>query len=138
MSKRIRDRDESLSLVDAEFAAALEDEDAQHRRSRGRRMEHKTHQLCRQVQRALNFALAAKYGGDALESVFVSDVLPASGCGHLLVYVVIPNGRSMSDVLAGLRARTPGLRTEVARSISRKRAPELSFVPGSAEGEGHE
>ncbi len=101
-------------------------------------MEHKTRQLCHQVQRALNLALAAKYAGEALETVFVSDVLPAPGCGHLLVHVVIPNGRPTSDVLAELRARTPRLRAEVARSISRKRAPELSFVPGLAEDEGHE
>ena len=101
-------------------------------------MEHKTRQLCHQVQRALNLALAAKYAGEALETVFVSDVLPAPGCGHLLVHVVIPDGRSTSDVLRELRARTPGLRAEVARSISRKRAPELSFVPGTAEDEEHE
>jgi ribosome-binding factor A len=100
-------------------------------------MEHKTRQLCHQVQRALNLALRAKYAGEAVETVFVSDVLPAPGCGHLLVQVVIPNGCSTSDVLAELRARTPWLRAEVARSISRKRAPELSFVPGAAEGDGH-
>jgi ribosome-binding factor A len=98
-------------------------------------MEHKTRQLCHQVQRALNLALAAKYAGEALETVFVSDVLPAPGCGHLLVHIVIPKGRSTSDVLRELRARTPGLRAEVASSISRKRAPELSFVPGAAEDE---
>jgi len=138
VSKRNRDRDELLSPIDAEFAAALEDEDAQHRRSRGRRMEHKTRQLCHQVQRALNLALAAKYAGEALEAVFVRDVLPAPGCGHLLVHVVIPNGRSTTDVLAELRARTPGLRAEVARSTSRKRAPELSFVPGAAEDAAYE
>jgi ribosome-binding factor A len=135
VSKGIRDRNESLSSIDEEFAAALEDEDGQHKRSRGRRMEHKTRQLCHQVQRALNLALAAKYAGEALETVFVSDVFPAPGCGHLLVHVVIPDGRSTSDVLRELRARTPGLRAEVARSISRKRAPELSFVPGTAENE---
>jgi ribosome-binding factor A len=101
-------------------------------------MEHKTRQLCHQVQRALNLALAAKYAGEALETVFVSDVLPAPGCGHLLVHVVIPDGRSTSDVLRELRARTPGLRAEVAMSISRKRAPELSFVPGIVEDEEHE
>jgi ribosome-binding factor A len=124
--------------MDEEFAAALEDEDGQHKRSRGRRMEHKTRQLCHQVQRALNLALAAKCAGEALETVFVSDVLPAPGCGHLLVQVVIPNGRATSDVLRELRARTPGLRAEVARSISRKRAPELSFVPGTEQDEDYE
>jgi hypothetical protein len=101
-------------------------------------MEYKTRQLCHQVQRALNAALAAKCASAVLDAVFVSDVLPAPGCGHLLAHVLIPNGRSTGEVLVELRARTRWLRAEVARSISRKRAPELSFVPGTLEGDEHD
>jgi hypothetical protein len=68
----------------------------------------------------------------------VSGVSPAPDCGHLLVQVVIPVDCSTTDVLTGLRACTSRLRAEVARSISRKRAPELSFVPGTAEVDGHD
>lgn len=137
VSKRIRDRRDSLREVDAEFAAALEDEDAQRRQARRQHSEYKTRQLCHQVQRALNLALVARSAGGDLDAVFVSGVSPAPDCGHLLVQVLIPDGCSTTDVLSELRARTPRLRAEVARSISRKRAPELSFVPGTAEDDRH-
>lgn len=133
VSKRTRDRRHSLREVDAEFAAALEDEDAQRRQARRQHSEYKTRQLCHQVQRALNLALAARSAGEKLDAVFVSGVSPAPDCGHLLVQVLISDGRSTSEVLSELRARTPRLRAEVASWISRKRAPELSFVPGLAE-----
>jgi ribosome-binding factor A len=135
VSKRIRDRRDSLPEIDAEFAAALEDEDAQRRQARSRHAEYKTRQLCHQVQRALNLALAARAAGEDLDAVFVSGVAPAPDCGRLLVQVVMPDSCSTTEVLSELRARTPRLRAEVARSISRKRAPELSFVPGTAEDE---
>jgi ribosome-binding factor A len=138
VSKRIRDRDRASGLLEQEFATALEEEDSERRQARGRHMEHKTSQLCRQVQRALNLALAREIFSGTAGSLFVSDVSPAPGCGHLLVHVVIPNGWSTKEVLTELRARTPGLRAEVARSISRKRAPELSFVAGAAEEYRHE
>jgi hypothetical protein len=89
------------------------------------------------VQRALNLALAARSTGGEIDAVFVSGVSPAPDCGHLLVQVVIPDGCSTTDVLTELRASTPRLRADVARSISRKRAPELSFVPGTAEDDRH-
>jgi ribosome-binding factor A len=133
VSKRNRDRDEFASQLEAEFAAALEDEGDGRSQGRGRHLEHKTRQLCHQVQRALNLALTGTCSNEALESVFVIDVSPAPGCGHLLARVSIPEGHSMSAVLAELRALAPRLRAQVARSISRKRAPELSFAPGAAE-----
>lgn len=138
MSKRIRHRDSSSDFVDLEFATALEEQDTQRQQSHGRRVEHKTRQLCRQVQRALNLALAGGLPGASLETLFVSNVSPAFGCGHLIVHVVVPHGRSASDVLAELRLCAPRLRAEIARSISRKRAPELSFVPSAKEGDQHD
>jgi ribosome-binding factor A len=137
VSKRIRDHRDSLREIDAEFAAALDDEDDERRQGRRRHSEYKTQQLCRQVQRALNLAMAARSAGGEVDAVFVSGVSPAPDCGHLLVQVVIPDGCSTTDVLTELRASTPRLRAEVARSISRKRAPELSFVPGTAEDDRH-
>ena len=133
MSKRFFSRHDLLASQDREFRAALEQEDAGRHRSRQRHREHKTLQLCRQVQRALNLALADL--PDALGAVFASDVVPAPDCGHLLVYVDMPADRALADVLSELRALTPRLRAEVARSITRKRAPELSFVPGSPSGD---
>jgi ribosome-binding factor A len=97
--------------------------------SYGRHGEHKSRQLCRQVQRALNLALADRYGDDGLDELFVDEVTPAPDCGHLLVHVVVPANRSIRDALSGLRRNAVQLRSEVAMTITRKRAPELSFVP---------
>jgi hypothetical protein len=40
----------------------------------------------------------------------------------------------VSEVLAALQRDAPRLRCDVARAITRKRAPELAFVPVSEEG----
>jgi len=93
-----------------------------------RHEERKTRQLCRQVQRALNLALADGAGAD-LDDLFVDDVTTAPGGGPLLVHVVVPPGRAVGDALAALRREAPRLRADVARAIVRKRTPELAFVP---------
>jgi ribosome-binding factor A len=93
----------------------------------------KAQQLCRQVQRALNLALADRSADDGLHDLFVEDVTPAPHCGHLLVHVAIPRERVVGEVLAALRQDGPRLRSEVATAITRKRAPELSFVPAFPE-----
>ena len=104
------------------------------RLSSGRQGERKARQFCRQVQRALNLALADRIADDGLNDLFVEDVSPAPDCGHLLVHVVIPVDRPVADALSALRRDAPRLRSEVAMAITRKRAPELSFVPGFPDG----
>jgi ribosome-binding factor A len=120
-----RRRRESSS-VDPDFAEALRGYAGM---SQGRQGERKTRQFCRQVQRALNLALADRYEDDGLNELFVDDVTPAPDCGHLLVHVVVPPNRSVMDALSSLRQDASRLRSEVAMTISRKRAPELSFIP---------
>jgi hypothetical protein len=88
-----------------------------------------TFHLCRQVQRALNLALAERGLDLGPEELYVDEVTPASGCGRLLVHFVAPSSLSLPDVLVGLGRIAPWLRAEVARAISRKHAPELSFIP---------
>jgi ribosome-binding factor A len=99
--------------------------------SRERQGERKTRQLCRQVQRAVNLALAD--GGADVDDLFVEDVTAGAG-GPLLLHVVVPADRSVSEALAALQRVTPRLRCDVARAITRKRAPELAFVPVSGGG----
>lgn len=97
-------------------------------------MEQKTQQLCRQVQRALSLALAGEFAAGALGDLFVVGVSAAGGSGRLVVHVAVPVGSAVTTVLGELRERAPQLRAVVAGFISRKRAPELSFVavsPGS-------
>jgi len=99
-----------------------------------RHEERKTRQLCRQVQRTLNLALADAAASAQLDDLFVDDVTPPPGGGPLVVHVVVPPGRTIGDALAALRRETPRLRAEVARAIVRKRAPELAFVPAMPDG----
>jgi ribosome-binding factor A len=120
------------SLVDPEFAEAFAG--AADHASRRRHAEHKAQQLCRQVQRALNLALADGPGAGAVAELFVDEVTPEPDCGHLLVHVVVPPECPIAEALTALRQDTPRLRSHVAMAITRKRAPELSFVPTIPEG----
>ena len=99
-----------------------------------RQAQRKARQFCRQVQRALNLALADGNAGDGIEGLFIEDVSPAPDCGRLLVHVLIADGRPVADAIGALRRDTPRLRSEVAMAITRKRAPELSFVPTLLDG----
>ena len=120
-----------------DFMEALEDNQSGLASSR-RQVERKTLQFCRQVQRALNLALADQSIGDGIGGLFVEEVSPAPDCGRLLVYVLVPGGLPVAEVMIALGRETPRLRSEVAAAITRKRAPELCFVPVCAEGDGHE
>lgn len=127
MSKRTRERDLASDSIDSEFEKALE-ENEHRKRDRGRRIEQKTRQLCQQARRALNLALASYSVGCALDDVFVNEVSAVAGCSRLVAHVAVPTGHSVSAALEELRDRAPQLRAAVAGYISRKRAPELSFV----------
>lgn len=90
------------------------------------------------MQRALNIAFEDRNAGDDISGLFVEDVSPAPDCGRLLVRVFIPEDRSVSDAIGALRRHAPRLRSEVAMAITRKRAPELSFVPLFPDGDDYE
>ena len=89
------------------------------------RPDRKTLQLCRQVERALVFALAES-GDELLLDVQVEAVLPAPNSGHLLVQVSTRHAQPF-EVLNALQQDTPRLRIEAAQAITRRKAPELSF-----------
>jgi hypothetical protein len=122
VSKRSRERDSASQLIDPEFERALEENEFR-RKARDARQEQKTHQLCRQVQRALNLALAGQFTEGTLDNVYVAEVSATGGTGRLLVHVALPEDRPVSAVLAELRDRAPQLRAIVAGFITRKRAP---------------
>lgn len=119
-------RGKQLRQIDPGFADALcgSEPDSQ---SNAWQAERKARQLCRQVQRALNLALAG-------EALFADEVTPAPDCGRLLVHVALPPGRAVAEVMAQLREAAPQLRSEVAMAIARKRAPQLFFAPVAMEG----
>lgn len=95
--------------------------------------QRKTQQFCRQVQRALNLALAERIAAYVEGDLFVEDVSPAPDCGHLLVHVAITGSQPIAEALQAIRSDASRLRTEVAMAIARKRAPLLCFVPAFSE-----
>ena len=120
-------------FIDPDFVEAL-DENESGSASFRRQAERKTLQFCRQVQRALNVALADRSVCDGFEGLFVEEVSPAPDCGRLLAHVVIPGDLPIAEAMIALGRETPRLRSEVASAITRKRAPELCFVPSGADG----
>ena len=126
-------RRKQSAFENPDFAEALYGASSD-RLSSGRQGERKALQFCRQVQRALNLALAERNVDDGTNDLFVEDVSPAPDCGHLLVHVVIPGDRPIRGALSALRRDAPRLRSEVAMASTRKRAPELSFVPAFPDG----
>lgn len=67
----------------------------------------------------------------------MEEVVPAPDCGRLLVFVALPADAGAESIVT-LGRETPRLRAEVAAAITRKRAPELCFVPACGEGGGDE
>jgi len=134
VKQRYRRRKET-EFVDSDFAEALYGNKSEHFSS-NRQAQRKAEQFCRQVQRALNLALADASSDESIWGLFVEDVSPAPDCGHLLVHVLVPAGYPIADAIAALRRDAPRLRSEVAMAITRKRAPELAFVPFLADGGG--
>lgn len=126
-------RNREAESVDPEFAEALLGNSPE-RSSIDRKVLRKTQQFCRQVQRALNLALAS--GDSQLQGceIFVDEVSPAPDCGHLLAHIVVSGSGPISEAMEWLRMNRPWLRAEVAMSIARKRAPDLTFVPAFTTG----
>ena len=122
-----------LPFVDPVFAEEMSLRGDGHEEFRHRKPDYKTMQLCRQVQRALSLTLAGECNDDVLRGVYVESVVPAPDATHLLVRVIVPpaNGpaTTLAQVLQSLESAKGTLRAAVARAITRKRAPELSFLP---------
>ena len=104
--------------MDADFAEILYGE-RNGNRSDSRQVQRKTQQFCRQVQRALNLALADSTVRSIGCDVFVDEVSPGPDCGHLLVHIVVQDGYSVVDAMSALRSDASRLRSEVAMAIAR-------------------
>lgn len=86
-------------------------------------------QLCRQVAERLQLVLG-DCRDDLLRDLHVVQVVPAPDATQLLVIVGVDPGTALPDpaeVHARLRDKAGFLRAEVARAITRKRAPALLF-----------
>jgi ribosome-binding factor A len=91
----------------------------------------KAFQLCRQVADTLHLVINEAH--PALEGVTVVDVVPAPDSRRMLVIVSldpaekVESAADVEKVMACLQASTPRLRAEIARSINRKKTPNLVF-----------
>jgi ribosome-binding factor A len=89
--------------------------------------DNKARQLCRQVQRRLDLALA-ELDDPILQGLWISSVVQEPGGRALLVEVIVPDLAAVTHTYARLEAARGHLRCEVAAAISRKRTPHLQFV----------
>ena len=121
-------RGKGAEFVDEDFAEILFGE-KDNNRSGHRQAQRKAQQFCRQVQRALNLALSDSGVAGIGCDLFVEEVSPGPDCGHLLVHIAVQDGCSVAEAMSALQRDASRLRSEVAMAITRKRAPELSFVP---------
>jgi len=105
------------------------------------RKRHKTHrktrQLCQQVQRTLDQIFCGEIRDDLLESLrIVSVTSTASSTLLVTVFADLPCGSfDRAEIEDRLVELSGWLRSEVARSITRKRTPLLAFhllCPGGA------
>jgi ribosome-binding factor A len=76
-------------------------------------------------------ALAGECRDEVLSSVYIEAVVPAPDASRLLVRLVVPAraNASIPEVLERIELVRGLLRAEVAQAITRKRAPELTFLP---------
>lgn len=98
----------------------------------------KAHQLCHQVAETLSIELASRTDAPVAD-LSVVRVEPAPDSSHLLVLVAsIEPDRTLveREVLAELDAMAGVLREEIARAITRRRVPTLTFrlLPYGTEG----
>jgi ribosome-binding factor A len=96
-----------------------------------RRVDRKTLQLCGQVRDTLNYVLTGELDDDVLRNVYVDEVRPTPDASRLLVSVAPMDAADMGRaelILQKLHIFAPRIRSEVARSIHRRKTPELSYV----------
>jgi ribosome-binding factor A len=93
------------------------------------RPDRKALQLARQVREALTWVLGSVTGDDRLAECSVEAVEPLPGGNRLLVKVGVPPDLPASEVSRRLAAAAPALRVEVAQAITRRKVPELVYLP---------
>lgn len=94
------------------------------------RVDRKTLQLCKQVERTLNLVLSGECDDEVLQDLIVTSVRPMGGSSQLLVVVepsVSETAPSVVTVLDHLQRAKSRLREMVAEAITRRKAPELTF-----------
>jgi ribosome-binding factor A len=93
----------------------------------GRGRDRKTRMLCSQVADCLQLVLESGVSDDDLQDILLRDVEPFPDAATLRVTLTIPRSADRGRVQEALTRASGYLRSEVASTISRKRAPQLVF-----------
>ena len=94
------------------------------------RTDRKTLQLCSQVAEALQLILMGECDDDLLRELMVESVVPAPNASQLLVTLTssaCTTVECVAETMSRLQQTSGFLRSEVAMSIHRRKAPELLF-----------
>ena len=91
---------------------------------RSGRTQHKTLQLCRQVERELPFVFA-ECSSEVVQELMVASVEPNPSASRLLITVV--SELPVRTVLQELNRVQGFIRTEIAMTIHRRKVPELIY-----------
>ncbi|HEY4239477.1 MAG TPA: ribosome-binding factor A [Kofleriaceae bacterium] len=83
--------------------------------------------LRREIERSLSLALATAHDA-RLQSLIIIDVQPAPDASRFGVFIEAPRGSDRAVITAALEHASGRLREEIARSLQRKRTPELAFI----------
>ena len=92
--------------------------------------DRRTLQMCGEVRRTLDLVMTGECDDEVLRGLYVQSVVPAPDAAHLLVTVspLDPrDGTPPHTVLQHLQIFAGKLRTAVAESINRRKAPDLMF-----------
>ena len=90
----------------------------------------KVFQLCRQVNDTLQMVLT---DGNERLGLAIVDVVPAPDSRRMLVILglapgtVVKSAADVEQIMEQLQLETPRLRSEIARTINRKKTPNLVF-----------
>jgi ribosome-binding factor A len=99
-------------------------------KDRQNRSKHKDWQLCRHVFETLSYVLSGETGDEVLQNLNVIEVTPAPDARRLLVAIcpiALDHDFDPNLALQRLKESIGRLRTEIARSICRRKVPELAF-----------
>lgn len=98
------------------------------------RPDRKTLQLCAQIRDALHWVLGSTDEDEednVLMDCQVIAVEPLPGGNRVLVKIGVPPEISLTDVQEELGKSANRLRMEVAQAITRRKVPELIYLPTS-------
>ena len=80
-----------------------------------------------QIRRELALVIARDVADPRVSGVMVSDLEISKDLAHARVYIVVPQGESPEECLAGLQSASGFLRRHIAKAVRMRQVPTLNF-----------